>query len=323
MVGGGKVALYHVADSQMRTRSRKNNEMSPGFSARTSSASASAATMSGLPGFSASGTEAQGMDPLEIPDEDTINIPGISCFVYYKGNYTLDGAAIHGSQVAQTLHISISVHPSENKFYPTLIPILKEFFHALLPNDASVQTPRQQIQLPLARAIHTSPKSSSGHIDDNSNVLSGNILLSIKLSLGKTRVSFHCAPISKVMCTLTWHQGIILFTTSKVRSSIYRNYWQAPSIAEKHANVLLSCTVNASHLQFRVKHAFSPEDCLLMDVKSISGNIGYSIPPIELVNVERASLIAAALFVLVDAPLLVVDLNVRHLQDVLILGRVD
>ncbi|KAF7732780.1 hypothetical protein EC973_000053 [Apophysomyces ossiformis] len=122
---------------------------------------------------------------------------------------------------------------------------------------------------------------------------------SLFLRLSRSKLDLSCQPLSKVVCSLSWDEGEFLMT----------------SFSDERASRTMSCAGSISNIAAQVKHHFSPEACLTAKVDRFLVNAMLSSQPGE----EKA-LNDDDISIVLKVSSIEADLNIRHLQDLLILN---
>lgn len=118
---------------------------------------------------------------------------------------------------------------------------------------------------------------------------------SLYLRLSKTKLDLTCQPYHKVVCSLNWEEGNFLMN----------------SFSDDTASRTLSCVGNVSGASLNLRHHFSPEDCLSAAVRDIMFN--------TMLTSRRADVNEDNICVIINIPSISAGLNMRHLQDFLVL----
>ncbi|KAG9285770.1 hypothetical protein G9A89_013195 [Geosiphon pyriformis] len=117
--------------------------------------------------------------------------------------------------------------------------------------------------------------------------------------LSKTTFDFSCQPTSKVFCSLNWQEGNFLVSSNSGNEGAQG----------------LKCLGKIRGVSGNIRHAFSPEDCLKAETKDISFNA-------TLMSRRTNKLSDDSISIIVDFPQITADLNIRHLQDLLLLKTI-
>ncbi|KAJ2957271.1 hypothetical protein NQZ79_g6974 [Umbelopsis isabellina] len=118
---------------------------------------------------------------------------------------------------------------------------------------------------------------------------------SVYLRLSKTKLDLTCQPYHKVVCSLNWEEGNFLMN----------------SFSDDKASRTLSCVGSVLGASLNLRHHFSPEDCLSASVRDIMFN--------AMLTSRRADVNEDNICVIVNVPCITAGLNIRHLQDLLVL----
>jgi hypothetical protein len=118
---------------------------------------------------------------------------------------------------------------------------------------------------------------------------------SLYLRLSKTKLDLTCQPYHKVVCSLNWEEGNFLMN----------------SFSDDKASRTLSCVGSVLGASLNLRHHFSPEDCLSASVRDIMFN--------AMLTSRRAEVNEDNICVIVNVPCITAGLNIRHLQDLLVL----
>ncbi|CAG8472716.1 9921_t:CDS:10 [Diversispora eburnea] len=118
------------------------------------------------------------------------------------------------------------------------------------------------------------------------------------LRLSRTTFELSCLPTSKVFCSLNWEEGNFLVSSNSAEGT-----------------QCLTCVGKIRGASGNIRHAFSPEDCLKAETKDISFNAILMSRRTEIISDDSISII-------VELPQIMADLNIRHLQDLLMLKTI-
>jgi hypothetical protein len=119
--------------------------------------------------------------------------------------------------------------------------------------------------------------------------------VSLYLRLSKTKLDLTCQPYHKVVCSLNWEEGNFLMN----------------SFSDGQASRTLSCVGSVSGASLNLRHHFSPEDCISAEVRDIMFN--------AMLTSRRADANEDNICVIINVPSISAGLNMRHLQDFLVL----
>ncbi|KAI8968020.1 hypothetical protein BDF20DRAFT_203466 [Mycotypha africana] len=131
---------------------------------------------------------------------------------------------------------------------------------------------------------------------NNKKEIYTNLDATVLLRLSRTQVELSCQPNSKVSCSFGWEDSEFLFNAFS---------------SGKHSRTI-SCLSSFQEIKGIVKHHFSPEPCLVVGLNRIILNAILSSHQSDNKDVNEVS-------VIVKLPLISGKLNMRHLQDLLIL----
>ncbi|CAG8495544.1 5827_t:CDS:2, partial [Racocetra fulgida] len=122
------------------------------------------------------------------------------------------------------------------------------------------------------------------------------INITFHLRLLHTNFELSCKPISKVFCCFNWEEGNFLISSNSA----------------EEGSQSVTCVGKISGASGNIRHAFSPEDCVKAEIKDISFNATMMSRRSESVSDDSISIIA-------ELPQITADLNIRYLQDLLVL----
>ncbi|KAI9320168.1 hypothetical protein BX666DRAFT_2151466 [Dichotomocladium elegans] len=211
----------------------------------------------------------------------TVKVPGLTAWFTYQ---TPVGAHASISDSPRRFHSDIVIHESENVLHPSLVQFLQETI-------AGLKIGMQQSTERKAAAAIQSPTST---VDKNINA-------SLMLRLSRTRLDLSCQPASKVICSLSWDESTFLMN--------------AFSTAQDTTLHTMSCVGSIQNVVAVVKHHFSPEPCLLAKFDHIDMNAMLTSERRHEDKTEEDDI-----SIVLKMPSMNVDLNMRHLQDLLILN---
>ncbi|CAG8497267.1 4277_t:CDS:10 [Ambispora leptoticha] len=117
--------------------------------------------------------------------------------------------------------------------------------------------------------------------------------------LSRTTFELSCRPTSKVLCSLNWEEGNFLVVSDSGDVNVQS----------------ITCIGKIRGASGNIRHAFSPEDCLRGETKDMSFNATLMSRRTDTVSDDSISII-------VDFPQITADLNIRHLQDLLLLKAI-
>ncbi|KAI8143386.1 hypothetical protein BJV82DRAFT_92680 [Fennellomyces sp. T-0311] len=217
----------------------------------------------------------------------TVKVPGLTVWCTYQ---TPLGSFASAIDDAPRFHGDITIHESDNTLHPSLVQFLQEVIAGL---KFGMQ---QSSERKASRSTATVEASSA---TSNSSALDSNINASVTLRLSRTKLDLSCQPASKVVCSLSWdHSEFLMHSLSN----------------EKNASRTMSCVGQIRNLSAIVKHHFSPEACLTARIDQLLMN--------AMLESERShnTSDSDAISIIVKMPSANVDVNIRHLQDLLILS---
>ncbi|CAG8439893.1 14436_t:CDS:10 [Funneliformis mosseae] len=143
----------------------------------------------------------------------------------------------------------------------------------------------------------SSDKKAIAVQESSSSIQGMNITCYFRLS--RTTFDLSCQPASKVLCSLKWEEG---------------NFLISSNTAEEAAQSV-TCVGKIRGASGNIRHSFSPEDCVKAETKDISFNATLMSRRTESVSDDSISII-------VELPQIAADLNIRHLQDLLLLKTI-
>ncbi|GBB97022.1 hypothetical protein RclHR1_00290020 [Rhizophagus clarus] len=210
---------------------------------------------------------------------DNIVIPGLSLNTFYR---TTIGQRVISSLDTSTkrVHVELIIHPSENIFYPSLVPFIKDIIDG------------------LKIGVQRSSDKKAIAVQESSSPIQG-INFTCYFRLSRTTFDLSCQPASKVACSLKWEEGNFLISFN----------------AADEAAQSITCVGKIRGASGNIRHAFSPEDCVRAETKNISFNVTLMSRRTESVSDDSISII-------VELPQITADLNIRHLQDLLLLKKI-
>lgn len=124
-----------------------------------------------------------------------------------------------------------------------------------------------------------------------------NLNASLFLRLSRTQLDLSCQPTSKVVCSLGWEQSEFMMN----------------AFSKDTTSRTISCVGSVREITAMVKHHFSPEACLNARIDRILFNV-------MLTSQRKGGDLKDDISVIVELPHILGDLNMRHLQDLLILN---
>ncbi|CEI88715.1 hypothetical protein RMCBS344292_03093 [Rhizopus microsporus] len=119
---------------------------------------------------------------------------------------------------------------------------------------------------------------------------------SILIRLSKTQLDLSCQPNSKVVCSLGWRESEFLINT----------------FSKDATSRTMSCTGSLKEITATIKHHFSPEACFHSKIDRIMLNA-------VLTSQRKDGDTSDDISISVELPNILGDLNMRHLQDLLVL----
>ncbi|CAG8440113.1 7211_t:CDS:10 [Ambispora gerdemannii] len=150
----------------------------------------------------------------------------------------------------------------------------------------------------LKLGIQKSSDKKAIAIQDSSPPIYGmNITCYFKLS--STTFNLSCQPTSKVFCFLNWEEGNFLVVSDSSDADVQS----------------ITCFGKIRGASGNIRHTYSPEDCLRTETKDMSFNATLMSRRTDTVNDDSISII-------VDFPQITADLNIRYLQDLLLLKTI-
>ncbi|ORX46568.1 hypothetical protein DM01DRAFT_1364417 [Hesseltinella vesiculosa] len=236
------------------------------------------------------------LDPLQKRDVRegsnmaTIMVPGLQAAFSYQ---TSLGAASRASETPHRFHGLLRILESHNTLHPSLVQFLHEVVVGLkLGVQQSSQRKESRIQKLSAQQQQEQPSTSfTDRFQSSGNV-------SLILQLSKTQVELTCQPLSKVMWSLGWQDSV--FVLSSFSTEIERT---------------LSCAGSLHAISSIVKHQYSPLSCLEASIDTVNFN--------ALLTSKRGGTHDNKddISIVIKIPAVKGALNIRHLQDLLILGN--
>lgn len=184
------------------------------------------------------------------------------------------------ADIPRRLHGDIMIHESDNILHPSLMQFLQEIV-------AGLKIGMQQ------SSERKATRPSSAPLDKNINA-------SVVLRLSRTKLDLSCQPTSKVLCSLSWDESEFLMSS-----------FSSEGTTSSHT---MSCVGSLRNVSAMVKHHFSPEACLTAKIDHLLVNAMLTSQRQE--NECEQDDIS----IVVKMPSTHVDVNMRHLQDLLILN---
>ncbi|KAG2229708.1 hypothetical protein INT48_004225 [Thamnidium elegans] len=133
-------------------------------------------------------------------------------------------------------------------------------------------------------------RESSAEIESNLNA-------SLFLRLSRTQLDLSCHPSSKVLCSLGWEESEFLMN----------------AFSQDTTSRTMSCVGSVREITAMVKHHFSPEACLNVRLDRILFNA-------MLTSQRKEGCPNDDISIIIELPNIYGDINMRHLQDLLILN---
>ncbi|KAI9492938.1 hypothetical protein BDB00DRAFT_872979 [Zychaea mexicana] len=219
----------------------------------------------------------------------TIKVPGLTAWFTYQTPLGPLASVVHE---APRFHGDIRIHESDNTLHPSLVQFLQEVI-------AGLKFGMQQSSERKAIRSSTATTETASTTAATSSALESNINASLALRLSRTKLDLSCQPASKVVCSISWEESEFLMHSLS---------------NEKSASRTMSCVGYINNLSATVKHFFSPEACLTARIDQLLMN--------AMLTSERSQGVSDGdvISIIVKLPSANVDVNVRHLQDLLILN---
>ncbi|KAJ3121918.1 hypothetical protein HK098_003270, partial [Nowakowskiella sp. JEL0407] len=190
------------------------------------------------------------------------------------------------------LHIEMLIHPSENVVNPSILTFVDEVI-----NNLTILRQSKVTQLKIA---------ASAREQQQQEMMMNNIIkvgsqnsLTFKLRMSKTKVELNTQPLFKVILLANINVAEFLFT------------W-TPRPNTGNAKNILSCAGFVDGTFGSLRHAFSPEDCLLADIQKVTA----SVTMVEYYDRNRTYSIEFGV------PNCIISANMRHLQDLFMFLKV-
>lgn len=127
--------------------------------------------------------------------------------------------------------------------------------------------------------------------------IESNLNASLFLRLSKTQLDLSCQPSSKVLCSLGWEESEFLMN----------------AFSNDTTSRTMSCVGSVREIEAVVKHHFSPEACLHVRLDRILFNA-------MLTSQREGGDSNDDISIIIELPNIMGDINMRHLQDLLILN---
>jgi hypothetical protein len=264
---------YFTKHHNRRPTDNKISRSSRGSRGSIASISLPRLNLEGIPNYTPTN-----LDDLTRQGEhgiDNIVIPGLSLNTFYRT--TIGQRVVPSSGTLKRVHVELIIHPSENIFYPSLVPFIKDIIDG------------------LKIGVQRSSDKKAIAVQESSSPIQG-INFTCYFRLSRTIFDLSCQPASKVGCSLKWEEGNFLISFN----------------AAEEATQSITCVGKIRGASGNIRHAFSPEDCVRAETKNISFNATLMSRRTESVSDDSISII-------VELPQITADLNIRHLQDLLLL----
>lgn len=184
------------------------------------------------------------------------------------------------ADIPRRLHGDIMIHESDNILHPSLMQFLQEII-------AGLKIGMQQ------SSERKATRPSSAPLDKNINA-------SVVLRLSRTKLDLSCQPTSKVLCSLSWDESEFLMSS-----------FSSEGTPSSHT---MSCVGSLRNVSAMVKHHFSPEACLTAKIDHLLINAMLTSQR------QQNGCEEDDISIVVKMPSTHVDVNMRHLQDLLILN---
>lgn len=184
------------------------------------------------------------------------------------------------ADIPRRLHGDIMIHESDNILHPSLMQFLQEII-------AGLKIGMQQ------SSERKATRPSSAPLDKNINA-------SVVLRLSRTKLDLSCQPTSKVLCSLSWDESEFLMSS-----------FSSEGTPSSHT---MSCVGSLRNVSAMVKHHFSPEACLTAKIDHLLINAMLTSQR------QQNGCEEDDISIVVKMPSTHVDVNMRHLQDLLMLN---
>ncbi|SAM01789.1 hypothetical protein [Absidia glauca] len=227
-----------------------------------------------------------GKEISESSNMATIKLPGLNAEFKYQ---TTLGASALLSESPRRFHMDLLIHESNNILHPSLVQFLHEVV-AGLKLGLQLSSERKATRESATPALSSSP-SSATPLTNTSNVNA-----SVLLRLSKTKVDLTCQPASKVICSLGWSESEFILN----------------SFADQSTRTM-SCFGSLRSISAVVKHHFSPQSCLTSNIDRVLFNA-------SLTSRRNGDSAKDDISIIVNIPTVEGEINMRHLQDLLILN---
>ncbi|ORZ07569.1 hypothetical protein BCR42DRAFT_150196 [Absidia repens] len=223
-----------------------------------------------------------GKEVNESSNMATIKLPGLNAEFKYQ---TPLGASASISDSPRRFHIDLLIHESNNILHPSLVQFLHEVM-AGLKIGMQLSSERKAIQ---ESGLSLSTSSATAN--------TSNVNASILLRLSKTKVDLTCQPASKVICSLGWNESEFMMN----------------SFADGTARTM-GCFGSLRSISAVVKHHFSPQSCLTANIDRVLFNAMLTSKH------GGGDRVNDTISIIVKIPAVEGEINMRHLQDLLILN---
>ncbi|KAI8339604.1 hypothetical protein BC941DRAFT_254942 [Chlamydoabsidia padenii] len=222
-------------------------------------------------------------DGKEISESNmaTIKLPGLNAEFKYL---TTLGASALLTGPPPRFHMDLLIHESNNILHPSLVQFLHEVV-AGLKLGLQLSSERNATRESRTTTAPSAPSSSTSNVN-----------ASILLRLSKTKVDLTCQPASKVICSLGWSESEFMMN----------------SFGDQSARTM-NCFGSLRSISATVKHHFSPQSCLTASVDSVLFNISVT-------SKREGDCANDDISIIVKIPSIEGGINMRHLQDLLILN---
>ncbi|KAI9307239.1 hypothetical protein BJ944DRAFT_238031 [Cunninghamella echinulata] len=212
----------------------------------------------------------------------TIKLPGLNVQFKYQ---TPLGASASTSNLPRQFHGDVLIRESNNILHPSLVQFLHEVVAVL---KLGVQSSSERKAKRDTHSITNTGQPSSNTHDINASIL---------LRLSKTKIDLSCHPVSKVICSLGWDESEFIMN----------------SFMDNNARTM-SCIGSLRNISTLVKHQFSPQSCFTATMDQMVFNA-------MLTSKRDDGCVNDDISIIIKIPYITGDLNIRHLQDLLILHK--
>ncbi|KAJ3022828.1 hypothetical protein HKX48_005162 [Thoreauomyces humboldtii] len=266
-----------------RKRGKGTSERSaPISSSQLSTGSASQKTDGGAP---------------EDPSLHVLILPGITLTT--TGKTVVGELSKHPEleELAKGVHIDLVIHSSNNVLHPEIL----HFANDVTANLKVGRLIEHQEQLQTGAGSSTSVMEEKTTDERQRNTPAAGAYqrhaITFNLRLNHTKLSLSCQPVSKVSCNFNLEEADFMFSF-------------VPKVMRKDKTQYLSCTGTILGTSGALRHAFSPEDCVNLEIARITFNV---------TTMERK--LNRTYAVEMGVPSLMGNLNARHLQDFFLFQR--